>query len=71
MPREFDITSLTPAERILLAEQLWDSVADSQDAPPLTDAQRAELQRRLEASDRGDLHHSTWDQVKRRLLGSE
>jgi putative addiction module component (TIGR02574 family) len=48
----FDFSHLTPAERIELAEQLWDSLP-SQSAPP-TEAQTAELRRRrteLEADD--------------------
>jgi putative addiction module component (TIGR02574 family) len=37
------------AERIQLAEDLWDSVAQSEEVLELTDAQRAELDRRLRA----------------------
>ena len=34
-------------ERLALVEELWDSIADSAANLPLTDAQRAELDRRL------------------------
>jgi putative addiction module component (TIGR02574 family) len=40
----FDFGHLTPAERIELAEQLWDSLAPS--APGLSPAQEKELRRR-------------------------
>jgi putative addiction module component (TIGR02574 family) len=43
-----DLFKLSPAERIQLAEDLWDSVAaDPEALPPLTDAQVAEIERRL------------------------
>lgn len=36
-------------ERLQLVEDLWDSIAADQNAIPLTDWQRAELDRRLDA----------------------
>jgi putative addiction module component (TIGR02574 family) len=66
--RPFDFSHLTAAERILLAEDLWDSVTAEQEAPPLTPAQQEELQRRVEAADRGEATYSPWMDVKRRLL---
>lgn len=36
-------------QRIRLVEELWDSIAADQQALPLTDEQRAELDRRLDA----------------------
>jgi len=38
-------------ERIRLVEELWDSIAAEQHAIDLTDAQKAELDRRLDAYD--------------------
>jgi putative addiction module component (TIGR02574 family) len=64
----FDFSHLSPAERILLAEDLWDSVTAEQDAPPLTPSQQEELQRRLAAADRGEMTYSPWPDVKHRLL---
>ncbi len=71
MKPDIDIFNLTPAERILLAEDLWDSVVAGQDAPPLSPDLQAELQRRLDAADRGEAKYSTWEDVKRRLFSSE
>ena len=63
----FEIEKLTPAERLQLVEELWDSLCDQPDAVPLTEAQRAELDRRLD-----DLEHDgpvgvPWDEVVRRI----
>jgi putative addiction module component (TIGR02574 family) len=44
--RGLDIAGLTPEER--LGEELWDSLAVSPEAIPLTEAQRTELDRRLD-----------------------
>ena len=64
----FDFSQLSPTERILLAENLWDSVTNEQDAPPLTPTQQEELERRITAADRGETTYSSWLDVKRRLL---
>jgi putative addiction module component (TIGR02574 family) len=58
-----DITSLTPEERLSLLEQLWDSLTPTPDAIPVTDAQRAELDRRLDALDREGPVGIPWDDV--------
>jgi putative addiction module component (TIGR02574 family) len=44
-----DVLELSVAERIQLAEDIWDPIPKASEAPKLTDAQRAELDRRLEA----------------------
>jgi putative addiction module component (TIGR02574 family) len=71
MTDKIDIARLSPAERILLAEDLWDSLAAGQNPPALTPAQLEELERRLAAADRGEMTYSSWDEVKRRLLPKE
>jgi putative addiction module component (TIGR02574 family) len=68
MTTGLDITSLTPAERILLVQELWDSLAPAQESQPLTPAQLQEIKRRLAAADRGEITYSSWDDVKRRVL---
>ncbi len=42
--KSLGIDRLSVADRLILVEELWDSIAA---ATPLTDAQRAELDRRL------------------------
>jgi putative addiction module component (TIGR02574 family) len=49
---EFDFTKLSIAERIELAEDLWDSIPSEGADLTLTEAQKAELDRRLEDLER-------------------
>jgi putative addiction module component (TIGR02574 family) len=44
-----DILQLSVAERIQLVEDIWDSIAVVPEAVPLTEEQKAELDRRLES----------------------
>ncbi len=63
-----ELFKLTPAERIQLAEDLWDSVAaQPENMPPLSEEQRAEIERRL--ADHGCDPNTaiTWDEVRRKL----
>ena len=64
----FDFSHLTSAERIELAEQLWDSLADEAIGP--TDTQMTELQRRraeLEADgDLGEPWEAVLDEIEER-----
>ncbi|MDX2242116.1 MAG: addiction module protein [Leptolyngbyaceae cyanobacterium bins.302] len=62
-----EISQLSIAERIQLAEDLWDSILEQQDELPLTDAQKQELDRRLENYQQDPTAGSTWDEVKQRL----
>ncbi len=64
-----DILRLSLNERIQLVEDLWDSIAAIPDSVPLTDAQREELDRRLDAYHRNPNSGSPWLDVKRRILG--
>jgi putative addiction module component (TIGR02574 family) len=43
-----EISELSIAERIQLAEDLWDSILEQQEELPLSPAQQQELERRLE-----------------------
>jgi len=56
-----DIFDLPLDERMQLVEDLWDSIAAEQEALPITEAQRAELDRRLEAFER-DRDPALWKQ---------
>jgi putative addiction module component (TIGR02574 family) len=63
-----EIKKLSVAERILLVEEIWDSIAVDQEALDLTDAQRRELDRRLEAYHASPGAGSSWEEVKRRIM---
>ncbi|HMJ63894.1 MAG TPA: addiction module protein [Candidatus Binatia bacterium] len=51
-------------ERIELAEALWDSIAEEGYEPPVTPAQAAELERRLDEHRRDPSTAIPWAQVK-------
>ena len=63
----FNLDNLTPEERLRLIEQIWESLRAQPDQVPLTRAQRAELDRRLDDLDRGDIEGIPWDEVLARL----
>jgi putative addiction module component (TIGR02574 family) len=44
-----NLQNLTIEERLRLVEDIWDSIASEQQALPLTEAQRIELDKRLAA----------------------
>lgn len=62
-----DIRRLTIAERIQLVEDIWDTIAASQEDVPLTERQRLELDRRLEEHAKDPSAGRTWDVVRERL----
>lgn len=65
-----DVQELPVSERLDLVGEIWDSIAQVPDALELTEAQRAELDRRLEAYRRDPKAGSPWPEVKARLLRS-
>jgi putative addiction module component (TIGR02574 family) len=63
-----DIFKLSAAERIQLAEDLWDSVASEPDEwPPLSDAERAEVEKRLAEHEQNPQSALSWSDVRARL----
>lgn len=65
----FDFSQLSVAERIQLAEDLWDSVAAAAEDIPLTAAQAEELDRRLDDLKRDPDAGEPWEVVRARLYG--
>lgn len=63
------IDELGVAQRILLVEEIWDSIADEGADIPLTEAQRQDLQRRIAAYEANPKAGSSWEEVKARLRG--
>ena len=66
-----DISKLTVDERLRLIDELWDSLTAGPDDVAMTEAQRDELDRRLDALDaeRGS-PGIPWDEVVRRIDAS-
>lgn len=66
-----DILRLSVPERVQLVEDIWDSIAASPDALPVTDEQRQELDRRLAAHAQDPSAARPWDEVRARLEQQE
>ena len=62
-----DLKELSVEEKILLVEDLWNSIASQPESVPLTQAQRMELDRRLEINRRAPLRGASWNEVRGRI----
>ncbi len=60
-----DILGLSVAERIAMAEAIWDSI--KKEEVSLSDSQMEELDHRMSLHDRGELSYVTWDDIKQEL----
>lgn len=65
--KNINIQELSQSERILLAEELWDSVAQNQDDLEVTDSQRKLLEERLAAYQASPEEGSSWEDVKNEM----
>jgi len=65
--KSLNIDQLSVAQRILLVEEIWESIAEEAGEVPLTEAQQQDLQRRLAAHEANPRAGSTWEEVKARL----
>ena len=63
--RPDEIARLSPAERLALIAQLWDSLDDQE--IPLSRGQKVELERRLSSVDDDRRQSVTWEMVKAEL----
>ncbi len=62
-----ELFKLSAAERLELVEELWDSIADEDEALALTDEQREDLERRLAEADADPTGGSPWEEVRERI----
>jgi putative addiction module component (TIGR02574 family) len=63
-----DFAALSADERLELVEAFWDNFTNEDDLPPLTEAQKRELDRRLAAHEASPGDAIPWEEVKARLL---
>jgi putative addiction module component (TIGR02574 family) len=61
------IDQLSVPERLLLVQEIWDSITDEEQEIPLTGRQRQDLQRRVSAYEADPTAGSGWEEVKARL----
>jgi len=64
------IEELSESEKLILAQQLWDSVACDQNAIELTPSQKSELNDRLSQFESDQNIGLDWNTVKSRILNS-
>jgi putative addiction module component (TIGR02574 family) len=70
MKSGIDISQLSPAECILLAEELWERARNHPEAILVDPEHLAEINRRIEARDSGTMEPGeSWEAVRARLLG--
>jgi putative addiction module component (TIGR02574 family) len=62
-----NIDDLSPEERLRLIEKLWDSLNEKPGTVPLTNAQRDELDRRLDDLERSEPEGIPWEQVLQQI----
>ena len=62
-----DLRRLSPAERLILVQELWDSLTEQPGAVPVTEEQRRELDARLEALGNKPDADESWNGVRGRI----
>jgi len=65
------VRELPFAEKLQLVEALWDDLARSPEQIPMSDALKTELDRRYQEYLANPGEGSTWDEVRRRVLGAK
>jgi putative addiction module component (TIGR02574 family) len=69
--RALGIDQLSMAQRVLLVEEIWDSISEEAEEIPMTEAQRLDLQRRVAAYEANPKAGASWEEVKARLRGNQ
>jgi putative addiction module component (TIGR02574 family) len=55
---------LSIPDRILLVDEIWDSIAEENETFELTESQKSELDRRLESAKADPGQGRTWNEIK-------
>ena len=66
-----EIRQLSVPERILLVQEVWDSIAASPDTMPVSDEQREELDRRLDNLRKEPSAANSWDEARQRIAATK
>ena len=65
------VKKLSIPERIALVEEIWDSIAEDSGCFELTEAQKRELDRRIESFRANPSLGRTWEEIKNDFLNSK
>ncbi len=72
MNNEFSrIFEMSVAQRILLVEEIWDSIAENPKAVPLTENQKIQLEKRLDSYYADPEAGTPWNQVKEKITATK
>lgn len=63
------VTSMSVSERIQLVEDIWDTIAEAPEQIDLTNEDKAELDRRLDAYHRNPDEGVLWAVARKRIVG--
>jgi putative addiction module component (TIGR02574 family) len=66
-----EIRKLSVAERILIVEEIWDSIAADQESMEVTEAQKEELDRRIASHNAAPNHGKSWEETRDRLKAAK
>ena len=64
------VKKLSIPERLALVEEIWDSIAEDNGCFELTEAQKQELDRRIESFRANPSQGRTWEEIKNDFLNS-
>lgn len=64
---DYSIFDLSPSEKLILVEDLWDDLAATPEAVPVHDWQKVELERRKQNLQKHPASGLKWDEVLRRV----
>ncbi len=63
-----EIKKLSVSEKILIVEDIWDSIVKKNEYPALTEAQCKELSRRIDSYHSGSFEGRTWEDIKNQQI---
>jgi putative addiction module component (TIGR02574 family) len=67
--KSLGIDRLSIADRLVLVQEIWDSIAAAPEEIPLTEAQKQEFDRRLADLEANPDNVLTWEEIKARVRG--
>lgn len=70
-PHLDELLRLPPSERLEAIAELWDSLESQAELFPLSDEERAELDRRIAEDEADPSAGSPWPELRRRLEGGQ
>lgn len=69
MMKALGIDALSAADRLVLLQEIWDSLAATPEQIPVTESQKQDLDRRLAELDADPGIGLTWEEIKARVRG--